>query len=136
MVALDGVAVRCSFVITEHHMGAPGLAHGGILASALDEALGSLSWLMRMTAVTAHLEVDYVRPVPVGRTVVIDARCIGVDGRKIYVEGAGRLDSEEGEVAVRGSGMFLAVSLDHFASYAGPFSAVEVSAGSEGPFNP
>ena len=114
MEVLDGVAVRCSFEVTEHHMGAPGLAHGGILASAMDEAMGSLAWLMLTPAVTAHLEVDYVQPVPVGRTVVIDARCTAVDGRKMYVDGVGRLDGSEGQVAMRGSGMFLAVPLEHF----------------------
>jgi acyl-coenzyme A thioesterase PaaI-like protein len=136
MVVLDGVAVRCSFAITEHHMGAPGLAHGGVLASALDEALGSLSWLMLTPAVTAHLEVDYVRPVPVGRTVVIDASCRGVDGRKMYVEGVGRLDREDGEVAMRGTGMFLAVSADHFESHAGPVRDDGAASANVGPFNP
>lgn len=117
MTVLDGVAVQCSFTVTEHHMGAPGLAHGGVLASALDEALGSLAWLMLTPAVTGRLEIDYVQPVPVGRTVVIDARCTGVDGRKVYVEGIGRLDRADGEVAVRGFGLFIQVPLQHFARY-------------------
>ena len=63
---LEGVAVRCRFTVGEYHMGAPGLAHGGILASAVDEALGSLSWLMLRMAVTARLEVDFVAPAQSG----------------------------------------------------------------------
>jgi acyl-coenzyme A thioesterase PaaI-like protein len=119
MTVQEGVAVHCEFTVTEHHMGAPGLAHGGVLASALDEALGSLAWLMLTPAVTARLEVDYLTPVPVGRTVVIDARCTGVDGRKVYVEGVGRLDSSEGPVAIRGAGLFIAVPFEHFARHGG-----------------
>ncbi|MEY2823137.1 MAG: hypothetical protein RLZZ485_773 [Actinomycetota bacterium] len=30
------------FVVTDQHQGAPGLAHGGLLALAFDEALGKL----------------------------------------------------------------------------------------------
>lgn len=117
MTALDGVAVRSAFDVAEHHMGAPGLAHGGVLAAALDEALGSLLWLMRVPAVTGRLEVDYRRPVPVGHTVVIDATCRAVAGRKIYAEGVGRLDAPDGEVAVIGTGVFVAVSIEHFTSH-------------------
>jgi len=119
MTALEGVAVRCSFDVADHHMGAPGLAHGGVLAAALDEALGSLLWLMAKPAVTGRLEVDYVKPVPVGHRLVIDARCTGVHGRKIYAEGVGRLDSEDGDVAVRGAGLFVAVGFEHFAEHGG-----------------
>jgi uncharacterized protein (TIGR00369 family) len=130
---LDGVAVRCRFTVNEHHMGAPGLAHGGILASALDEALGSLAWLMHRMSVTARLEVDFVAPAPVGRTVVIDARCTGVDRRKIYTEAVGRLDSEDGVVVVRGKGLFVEVRPEHFTSHAGPSGGHPTG---DGPFNP
>jgi uncharacterized protein (TIGR00369 family) len=130
---LDGVAVRSRFTVGEHHMGAAGLAHGGILASALDEALGSLCWLMHTMAVTARLEIDFVAPVPVGRTVVIDAVCTGVDGRKIYVEGSGRLDSEDGVVVVRSKGLFVAVRREHFEHHAGPDGGHPVG---DGPFHP
>jgi uncharacterized protein (TIGR00369 family) len=118
--ALEGVAIRSRFTVGEHHMGAPGLAHGGILASAVDEALGSLCWLMHRMAVTARLEIDYVAPAPVGRTVVIDARCTGVDGRKMYVEGTGRLDGEDGVVVLRSTGLFIQVRPEHFDRHAGP----------------
>jgi acyl-coenzyme A thioesterase PaaI-like protein len=130
MTALDGVAVRSSFEVAEHHEGAPGLAHGGVLAAALDEALGSLLWLMRSPAVTGRLEVDYVAPVPVGRRVVIDARCTAVDGRKIYTEGVGRLDHADGEVAIRGAGLFVTVGFEHFAEHGGTPDVLP------GPFNP
>lgn len=132
MTVQDGVAVRCAFVVAEHHMGAPGLAHGGVLASALDEALGSLAWLMLTPAVTGRLEVDYVTPVPVGRTVVIDARCTGVDGRKVYVEGVGRIDSPDGDVCIRGAGLFVAVPAEHFRRHAGASAADQLP----GRFNP
>jgi uncharacterized protein (TIGR00369 family) len=130
---LEGVALRSRFTVGEHHMGAPGLAHGGILATAMDEALGSLSWLMHQMAVTARLEVDFLAPVAVGRTVVIDARCTGIEGRKIYTEAVARFDSEDGVVAVRGAGLFIAVSAEHFTDNAGPTGG---HAAGDGSFNP
>jgi hypothetical protein len=35
VLAGEGISVRASFTVTEDHQGAPGLAHGGILASAV-----------------------------------------------------------------------------------------------------
>ena len=74
---LAGVDVRvhARFTVTEHHQGAPGLAHGGLLAAAFDEAMGYVLGLIGSPAVTGRLETDYVRPVPVGSTLVIDCEC-------------------------------------------------------------
>jgi predicted thioesterase len=87
---------------------------------------------MLTPAVTGRLEVDYVTPVPVGRTVVIDARCTGVDGRKVYVEGVGRIDSPDGDVCIRGAGLFVAVPAEHFRRHAGASAADQLP----GRFNP
>ena len=70
--------------MSARHQGAPGLAHGGLLAAAFDEALGSLQWLLQVPSVTAALETDFLLPVPVGSTVHIDARVVGRAGRKIW----------------------------------------------------
>ncbi len=110
----DGVAVDAVFNVAEAHQGAPGLAHGGVLATAADEALGFLNWLLRRPAVTARLEVDYLRPVPVGSDLHLHAECFAVAGRKTYVRCEGRLDHPDGEPALRAVGLFLAVPIEHF----------------------
>ncbi len=84
----EGVSVTAEFTVRPAHQGAPGLAHGGVLVSALDETLGSLNWLLRIVAVTGRLETEFVRPVPVGTTLHLQARCDGVAGRKIYSSGS------------------------------------------------
>ena len=116
----EGVSVTAEFTVQTAHQGAPGLAHGGVLVSALDETLGSLSWLLRVIAVTGRLESDFVRPVPVGATLHLTARCDGVDGRKIYSSAEGRIGGPEGPVAVRAEGLFVVVNLDHFTSNGRP----------------
>jgi acyl-coenzyme A thioesterase PaaI-like protein len=117
LTAGDGCSIRARFVVTEHHQGAPGLAHGGLLAAAFDEALGTVTWLLRVPAVTAHLEVDFKAPVPVGSTLVIDAVCTAVAGRKIYSAATGRLGAADGPVAVEARSVFVAVPLEHFRSH-------------------
>lgn len=113
----EGVAVDAVFRVAEAHQGAPGLAHGGVLATAADEALGFLNWLLRRPAVTARLEVDYLRPVPVGSDLHLRAECVAVAGRKTYVRCEGRLDAPDGQPALRATGLFLEVPVEHFRKY-------------------
>jgi uncharacterized protein (TIGR00369 family) len=61
-----------------HHEGHPGMAHGGVIAALLDEAIGRA-----LTAgspgrfmVTARLEVQYLRPIPIGSQVAVRARIL------------------------------------------------------------
>ncbi|WP_448315871.1 PaaI family thioesterase [Streptomyces sp. CO7] len=110
----EGVDVTAEFTVRPEHQGAPGLAHGGILATALDDALGSLNWLLRTISVTGRLETDYRRPVPVGSVLHITAEVTAVAGRKIYASAVGRLGGPGGPVAVRADALFIEVKVDHF----------------------
>ncbi|MFE9405119.1 PaaI family thioesterase [Streptomyces sp. NPDC006530] len=109
-----GVTVTAEFTVREAHQGAPGLAHGGVLATALDETLGSLNWLLRVIAVTGRLETDFARPVPVGTVLHLEAEVTAVAGRKIYSRATGRIGGPEGPVAVRAQALFIEVKVDHF----------------------
>ncbi len=115
--AAEGVSIRAEFTVSEHHQGAPGLAHGGLLAAAFDESLGALNWLLRHPAVTGRLETDFRRPVPVGSTLFIAAEVVGVAGRKVYTRAVGRLDAEDGPVAVTAAALFVQVPLQHFVAH-------------------
>ncbi|MBH5337404.1 PaaI family thioesterase [Streptomyces pactum] len=110
----EGVSVTATFTVRPAHQGAPGLAHGGVLATALDETLGALQWLLRVIAVTGRLETDFVRPVPVGTELHLEARVTGVHGRKIYSTATGRIGGPDGPVAVRADALFIEVAIDHF----------------------
>lgn len=111
--AQDGV-VTCEFTVRTEHQGAPGLCHGGVLATAMDEALGGAAWLLGNRYVTGRLETDYLAPVPVGSDVHLRAWCTGVDGRKAYLEGEARVGAPDGPVAVRAAGVFIEVPQEHF----------------------
>lgn len=110
----EGVSLTAEFTVKPAHQGAPGLAHGGILASALDETLGSLNWLLRTIAVTGRLETDFVRPMPVGAVPHLRAEVTAVAGRKIYATAQGRIGGPDGPLAVRADALFVEVKVDHF----------------------
>jgi acyl-coenzyme A thioesterase PaaI-like protein len=114
----EGHSILSQFTVTEAHQGAPGLAHGGLLACAFDEALGTtVGNLLRAPAVTGKLETDFLRPVPVGTTLFIDAHLDGIAGRKIYVSADGRIDAPDGPVAVKARALFVLVDLSHFVNH-------------------
>ena len=115
--ALEGLAVSAVFELTADHQGAPGIAHGGLLGLALDEALGATNALIRVPAVTAHLEVSYRMPVPIGSKVFITAQIDAQRGRKVWANAVGRLNSPEGPIAVVGGSLFMQVPIEHFTTH-------------------
>jgi len=110
----EGLAVDGQWTVGDLHQGAAGLAHGGLLAAAVDETLGYLMWLIGRPAVTGRLEVDYRRPVRVGSTLLIAAAVTGASGRKIYTQATGTVD---GQVAVEARGLFVVVAFEHFTTH-------------------
>jgi acyl-coenzyme A thioesterase PaaI-like protein len=104
--------------------GHPGIVHGGLLATLLDEGLARCCFpaLPNKVGVTASLKIDYKRPCLAGQYVVLKAETIKVDGRKAWVKG--RLetlpeDGSEGVILVEAEALFIeprqaAVSAIHF----------------------
>ena len=61
------------FFVKQDHQGPPGFAHGGVIATALDEAMALLVHSQGTHAVTRRLEVDLLGPVPVGSFAAVAA---------------------------------------------------------------
>ena len=61
------------FFVKQDHQGPPGFAHGGVIATALDEAMALLVHAEGIHAVTRRLEVDLLGPVPVGTFATVSA---------------------------------------------------------------
>ena len=102
------------FTVTQHHQGAPGLAHGGLLSAAIDEVLGSLNWLLGVPAVTGRLECDFRKPVPVGTTLFVSAQIDAVHGRKVYTSAQAHMNAIDGPTAVSAKAIFIQVDVQHF----------------------
>ncbi len=93
--------------IHKRYAGPPGYCHGGIIATILDEALAKLNKLYGVTAVTGHLSVDYLRPVPLEQPLIVEAREVDIKGRRRFREGA--ITDKSGEVLARGKGVFITI---------------------------
>ena len=69
--------------------GHPGIVHGGLLATLLDEGLARCCFpaLPNRAAVTASLKLDYKAPAMAGQVFVLRAETTRVEGRKAWVKG-------------------------------------------------
>ncbi|KAI0899394.1 Thioesterase/thiol ester dehydrase-isomerase [Annulohypoxylon nitens] len=77
--------------------GHPGIIHGGLLATILDEGLARCCFaaLPHKIGMTANLNINYRAPAPAGSYIVLRATTTKVEGRKAWVEG--RLETLVGE---------------------------------------
>jgi len=66
--------------------GAPGRAHGGVVAALLDEVMGLMNVIHGAMAFTAQLDITYVAPTPVGEPIIARAWLARRDNRKQFVE--------------------------------------------------
>lgn len=97
----------CRFELSRRHTGPPGHAHGGIIATILDEAMGKATRISEVTAVTQSMTVEYLRLVPLGKPLVAEGWQRSIRGR-VHVNVA-ELRSLEGEILARSEGRFLAI---------------------------
>lgn len=110
----EQMTITSSFVTSAHHQGAPGIAHGGILAAVFDEALGALQVFFGERAVTASLQTEFRRPVRVGSLLHLQSRVDGRQGRKLRVSADARLGTPTGPIAAQASAVFVFVTEEHF----------------------
>jgi acyl-coenzyme A thioesterase PaaI-like protein len=85
--------------------GPPGHAHGGSVASVLDEAMGAAAWHAGHPVVAARLTVDFREMVPLNAEAIAEARIERIDGRKVRTQG--RLVSQSGVVFAESHGLFI-----------------------------
>ncbi len=71
------------FAFDERHQGGPGIVHGGLVASALDEAVGLLATWYAFPSVTARIFVRYRRPVPINTELLVSATLAEARGRRL-----------------------------------------------------
>jgi uncharacterized protein (TIGR00369 family) len=94
--------------LNKRYTGPPGYCHGGIIATMLDEAMAKLNKLHGVTAVTWQITVDYLKPVPIGKTLRIEAHETGVHGRQRHRSAS--ISNQKGDVLARGQGVFITVN--------------------------
>jgi acyl-coenzyme A thioesterase PaaI-like protein len=105
----DGATgVRTTYTIPDRFQGFAGIAHGGILATILDECMVNTLWLRGVTAVTARFEVRLRRPVHIGQQVTFRAHVARESAKGFAVESRAELD--DGTVVAEGKGLLVKVA--------------------------
>ena len=109
---LEARRARGSFVLGPDYAGGGGFAHGGIIAVVLDEAMGKLSRLADESAVTAEMNIEYKRPVPIDKPIVVEGWQEEATGRNRFR--VAEIRDLQGNLLARGKGRFVIVKQAHF----------------------
>ena len=101
-----GVAGR--FFLKQDHQGPPGVGHGGIVATALDEAMALAVHEAGIPALTRRLEVELLAPARVGTFITLSAQIAERSPDRLVVRS--RAEGDEGVVLAEAVGHFVIVA--------------------------
>ncbi|MGA8257612.1 MAG: PaaI family thioesterase [Nocardioides sp.] len=96
----------------KRHVGAPGIAHGGAVATVVDDLFGFLLYVVGELAVTRNLNVEYLAPVRLGVPYQCQAELAQRERRKLFMNA--RVKDQGGLVVVTARALFLTVDVAHF----------------------
>ena len=84
-VEFEDVDVVAQVVLRRAFEGAPGRAHGGIVAAVFDDVTGFVIGQLREPAFTGELTVRYEQPVPIETPLEMRARLVDRERRKLFI---------------------------------------------------
>lgn len=93
--------------------------HGGIVSTVFDLTMGLLAGYCsgHMLTSTVNMQVNFLRPIPAGETLLVEARC-DMSGRTLCaVSGAAWLESAPGKFSATATATFFNVSGDKAESF-------------------
>lgn len=108
----DSGTIVCHTRLALRFAGPPGHAHGGVIATLLDEAMSKANRARQVVAMTRQMEVQYLRPVPLGVPLTLTARHTSGSGRVHHCEA--QLADATSQVLATAKAVFLAVDSAHF----------------------
>ncbi len=109
----EGEAIVAEFMPDERFQGFPGVLHGGVLATMLDEALSRAAVFAGQWMMTARLEIRYRRAAPVWQALRIEAQPTRVRARLVSASGVVRLASDPSVVYAEAEGVFMPITTDY-----------------------
>jgi acyl-coenzyme A thioesterase PaaI-like protein len=101
--------VRTTFTPAAHHIGFPGVVHGGALATVIDEAMvWAATWAGKRFCLCGEMNLRYRKPAVVGQPVVVEARVELARGRLLQTSAVAR--SPDGTSYVVATGKYVPLS--------------------------
>jgi acyl-coenzyme A thioesterase PaaI-like protein len=98
----NSVYARIQFDVSKE--GPPGYAHGGAVATVLDEAMGAAAFEADRPGFTATMTINYRQSAPLNTDLEVRARVEKIEGNKTFVQGELLLD---GKIAAESQGLFI-----------------------------
>ncbi len=99
------------FVPKREYEGYPGIMHGGITSTILDEIMVYACKSYDVDVVTAKIEVRFLKPVPIGKKLVAKGRVVGKKGKAFLTEG--EVIGEDGSILAKASGTFFPIKVPY-----------------------
>lgn len=99
--------ILCRFRLPRRFLGPPGYAHGGIIATLLDEAMSKANRHRNIFAMTRQMEVEYLRPVPLGVALEVEGFSEAATSRKHHCRA--ELRDGSGRILAKATGLFIEV---------------------------
>jgi uncharacterized protein (TIGR00369 family) len=110
----DEGRVLCRVRLAAQFQGPPGHAHGGIIATLLDEAMSKANRRRNIVAMTRHMSIDYLRPVPLENDLVLEGwsekDAASASGRKHQC--SAEIRDAGGAVLASATGIFVEVTAE------------------------
>jgi acyl-coenzyme A thioesterase PaaI-like protein len=101
----EGDRILADYQPRERFQGFPGVLHGGVLATMLDETMSRTGAMRQEWLMTGKLEIRYRRPAPVDQPLRVWGEI--VRERRGAIDAAGAVELMDGTVVAEGRGMFL-----------------------------
>jgi len=107
----DGDLAIMEVTLGKAFEGAPGRAHGGVVAALIDETMGVVLSIAEVLAFTAQLDITYRAPTPIGHPIRVTAWLTKHEGRKLSIEAK----VEDGETLIaNATALFISVDPQAF----------------------
>ncbi len=99
---LEPGTVEATYTVPDRFQGYPGVVHGGIIASMMDEVMGRvfMGGGIDRFMVTAELKIRYRKPVPTGIPLTLRGKAVSDNGRIARAEGT--ILNADGEILAQG----------------------------------
>lgn len=109
----EGDTIVTEFTLDERFQGFPGVAHGGILSTVLDETLSRTATAEGRWMMTGRLEVRFRNVAPIGHLLRCTARILTSRSRMLTAAGDIRLASDLESIIATAEGTFLPIPPDY-----------------------
>lgn len=108
----EGEDFYSDFTSGKELQGYPGMLHGGIIATLLDEVMANNLFTQGLLVVTAEMNIRYIHKIPIGEKLRIYSRQLNQKSRLYEMEGW--IEDSQGKILAKGNSKLLSMKVENF----------------------